>query len=51
MVGQEHVVDSGIDGGDLVGEVTPNGGYLVGEVTPDPLNETPHPQEATDDRR
>ena len=33
-VGQEHVVDSGIDGGDL-----------VREVTPDTLNKTPHPEE------
>ena len=39
MVGQEHVVDPGIDGGDL-----------VGEVTPDPLKETPHPEEYADTR-
>ena len=36
-VGQEHVVDSGIDGGDL-----------VREVTPDTLNKTPHPEEDAD---
>ena len=39
VLGQEHVVDSGIDGGDL-----------VREVTPDPLNETPHPEEDADTR-
>ena len=33
-VGQEHVVYSDIDGGDL-----------VREVTPDTLNKTPHPEE------
>ena len=36
-VGQEHVVDSRIDGGDLVGD----GGDLVGEVTPSRFHETP----------
>ena len=38
-VGQEHVVDSDIDGGDL-----------VREVTPDTLNKTPHPEEHADPR-
>ena len=38
-LGQEHVVDSGIDAGDL-----------VREVTPDTLNETPHPEEYADTR-
>ena len=36
-VGQEHVVDSGIDGGDL-----------VREVTPDTINKMPHPEEDDD---
>ena len=56
-LGQEYVVDARVDAGDLVrevaldvGEVTPNGGDLVGEVAPSHFHETPHPQEATDDR-
>ena len=36
-VGQEHVVDSGIDGADL-----------VREVTPDTVNKMPHPEEDDD---
>ena len=38
-VGQEYVVDSDIDGGDL-----------LRQVTPDPLNKTPHPEEHADSR-
>ena len=49
VLGQEHVVDSGIDGGDLGREFTPDTGDLAREVTPETINlgmhETPHPEE------
>ena len=42
-LGQEHVVDSGIDGGDLGGEVAPDRPNLG-------MHETPHPEEDADSR-